>query len=270
MMKRVEIFLYADKDSTNPDRIGGLVPFRVNDKQIFFGPDQTPFRKDMRDRFMTYKDDISPEVELYMIGVNDLPKGAGTRKILWVGRINRFMTFEVASYLLNEPEFESLRNVTIGGHPGKNMSPLHLEPIVMLRKTVGYRHRSDYHGKVGRDGFPDWAKDVVEPNFKKDITIADKEIYIEDASNRKNILKRDCCFLCDNLFFADGKGLDFPDPVIALLSEWQPGQDVDNPGIFGYSKARDGSREMNKPKAKPMHIRWQIAERIMDNLLNHL
>ena len=268
-MKRVEIFLYADKASKNPDRIDNLVPFKVNDATLFFGADQTPFRKAMRERFLTYKDSIAPEVAIYMIGVNEMPKKPVERKILWVGRITRFMTFEVANTLLDEPGFESLRDVRLPKHPNMNMSPLHVEPVVMLGKTIGYRHRSDFHDKVGKDKLPEWAKDVVEPRFKNDITVAGKEIYIEDASNRKNILKRDCCFLCDNIFFAEGKGMDIPEKVIALLGEWQPGQGVDNPGIFGYSQARSGAREMNSPKNVPLHIRWQIAERIMDCILEN-
>ena len=268
-MKRVEIFLYADKASKDPDKIAGLVPFKVNDEVLFFGPDQTPFRKAMRERFLTHKDEFFPGVDIYVIGVNDMPKVPVARKILWIGRITRFMTFEVANLLLDEPGFESLLDVRLDKSPDKNMSPLHIEPVVMLRKTIGYRHRSDFHDKVGRDGLPDWAKDVVEPRFKKDVSVSGKEFYIEDASNRKNILKRDCCFLCENIFFADGQGMEITDDLITCLSEWQPGKNVDNPGIFGYSQTRVGSREMNKPPGMPIHIRWQIAERIMDCILGN-
>ncbi|MCK4720843.1 hypothetical protein KAU08_09295 [bacterium] len=267
-MKRIEIFLYVVKGSKDPDRIDGVVPYPAGDTQIFFGPDQTPFRRAMRERFLTHRDEIYPQIDIYIIGVNDLAKGASIRKILWVGRINRIMTFEVASNLLDEPEYESLIDVKLKKYPGKNMSPIHVEPVIMMGKTIGYKHRSDYRGKVGKDGFPEWAKDVVEPRFKRDVSITGDEFYIEDASNKTNILKRDCCFLCDRNFFADGEGLELTEELIEMLVEWQPGQDVDNPGIFGYSQGRDGNPVMNKPKSLPTHIRWQMAERMMEEILN--
>jgi hypothetical protein len=265
-MRRIEIFLCVDRNSRNPDRVDGLVPFRVDDEILFFGPDQTPLRAEFRKRFFTYKEDITPEVDLYVIGVNDIASPEETRKILWVGRITRLMSFALADGLLRDPRFAPLQDFRTEKEPDKNLSPLHIEPIVVMGNLSGYRHRTDYHDKVGRDGIPDWAKDVVDPRDRRDFGIAGKDLLLRDVSRRKKIFRRDCCFLCENLFFAQGQGMAIGDQIVSLLDQWQPGQGVDGVAIFGYSQAKDGRRVMNKLKGAALHIRFKIAEAMVDYL----
>ncbi len=268
-MRRIEIFLYVVAGNKSPDRIEGVVPFRVDDSHIFHGPDQTQFRKEMRDRFLTYSHSVAPEVEIYLAGVNELVDQS-PRKILWFGRITRVMTFEAAHKLLETPEFSSLENVELEGHAGKNMSPLHLEPIILVGHLGGYRHRSDYHSKTSRDGMPDWVKDVVDPGDKREFGITEKELLLKDLSRRKGVFKRDCCFLLENIFFAQGKGFPITDELVSMLRERQPGQDIDNVALFGHKLGKDGKKTIEKFSGKQLHIRWQIADRMLEYLLNNL
>lgn len=269
-MKRVEIFLCVDKASKDPDTVGGLVPFRISDEFLFFGPDQTPLRTEFRKRFFTHDDDIAPDVDIYLVGVNDVSKPDGIRKIIWIGKATRIMTFAIASYLLEDPRFAALEDVRLEKEPDKNMSPLHIDPVVLMGKLGGYRHRTDYHSKVGRDGIPEWAKDVVDPRDKKEFGIAGKELLLRDVSRSRKVFKRDCCILCENVFFAQGEGMPIEDRLVAFLDEWQPGKEVDSVAIFGYSQGKDGGRKMNKLKGPALHIRWRIAEGIVDYLSGNL
>jgi len=263
-MTQVEIFLYCDKLSKSPDKVTTNVPFRVSDKYIFFGPSEPAFRKELRDRFLIYTDDIKPQNEIYMVGVNDLTKGGEVRKILWVGKFLEIMTFELAFRLLKDPDWQSLEFVPDVKDPSINMSPLHLEPMEIMGNLSGYRHRSAYHPKVSKDGVPDWVKDIIDPRDMGEIMIKPDELLFEDISRSRKILKRDCCFTFDNIFFADGEGMSIDKELVALLDERQPGQGVDEVGIFGYSQGRDGKIKMNRQKGTSLHIRWSVAEGILE------
>lgn len=263
-MAQVEIFLYCDRLSKNPDRITTVIPFRVSDKHIFFGPGESSFRKELRDRFLIYTDNIAPQNDIYMVGVNDLTGSGSVRKILWVGKITKIMTFEIANRLLNDPEWQALDFVPDIKNPSKNISPLHVAPTEIMRKLSGYRHRSALHPKVGKDGVPDWVKDVLDPRDKGEILIKEDEFILEDLSRAKKILRRDCCFTCENIFFASGQGISIEKELVALLDERQPGQRVDEVGIFGYSQGRDGKLTMNKQKGSSLHIRWRVAEEMLE------
>jgi hypothetical protein len=264
-MVNKEIFLYVDKAFKDPDRVDGLVPFRVSDKYIFFGPGQTAFRKALRKRFLKYKNSVVPETEIHLVGVSDVSK-SGIRKVVWMGHMVRVMTFVEAFGLLEDPEFASLINVEIKGQPGKNMSPLHIEPMGIMGNLSGYRHRSSFHDKIDKDGIPEWVKDVMDPRDKDAFMIKPDEIMLEDLSQRSKVLTRDCCMLCGNEFFADGKGIEIGGEMVTVLDEWQPGQGVDSVGIFGYSQGRDGKKTMNKASTMPLHIRWNAAERLLEYL----
>lgn len=271
-MKRVEIFLCVDKASVDPDHVGGLVPFRVSDEFLFFGPDQTPLRAEFRKRFFTHTDDVKPDADLclYLVGVNDLSKPDAIRKIIWVGKIVNIMSFAVAGRLLDDPRFAVLDDVRLESEPEMNMSPLHIEAIDLMGKLGGYRHRSDYHAKVGKDGIPEWVKDVADPRDKREFGVAGKEFLLRDVTRARKVLKRDCCFLCENIFFAQGEGMPIGDRLVSLLAEAQPGQGVDGVAVFGYSQGKDGQRTMNKLKGPALHIRWRIADGILDQLLRSI
>ncbi|HDS30780.1 MAG TPA: hypothetical protein ENN67_07025 [Firmicutes bacterium] len=267
-MEQNEFFLYVIKGNKNPDKIEGLVPFCVSDKYIFFGPGDTAFRKVFRDRFLSRSDEFSPTSSIFVIGVND-PLKEPVRKILWVGKLTNVMTFFNAYRLIDEPEFQSLDVVEIDGKPGENHSPLHVMPIGLMGKLSGYRHRTKYHDKIDRDGLPEWVKDIVDPRDKAGISITGDDMMLVDISKRKDVLRRDVCFLCENIFFASEKGMEIDNELVSILDQHQPGAGVDNVAIFGYSQSRSGSRTMNKIKSTHLHIRWKLADRFVEYVMKH-
>ncbi len=268
-MANTEIFLTVEKGCKNHDTIECQVPFRVNDEYIFYGGGNTAFRKDLRKRYLRYDHEAVPETEIYVVGVNDLPAKNPQRKVIWIGKMIKVMTFAIASRLLDDPAFESLEEVKSEKEPGKNLSPLHLHPLVLMGNLSGYIHRSDHNSKVGKDGIPHWVKDVMDPREKGNVTITKDQVLLEDLSQRTKVFNRDCCFLCENLFFAQTKGIEITDKLIEMLDEKQPGQNVDNPGIFGYKQGRDGKTSMVKQTGAPLHIRWNLAERMIDYLMEN-
>lgn len=263
-MPQNEIFLYVIKGNNDPDNIRDQIPFRVSDNHIFFGPGEPAFRKVFKDRFLSRSDDYKPENDIYVVGVNDLPKKNPTRKILWAGKLTRVMTFFKVHELLENPEFESL--IHVEGKKGGNVSPLHVEPIGLLGKIQGYRHRSDYHDKTGKDKIPDWVKDLIEPREKHAVTIEGKDMLLLDMSRRTEILKRDVCFLCENIFFAQGKGMPIDSEMVSVLDQHQPGAGVDDVAIFGYGQKKTGEREMARLKGTHLHIRWKLADRFVEQV----
>ncbi len=269
-MSRTEIFLYVVTGNKNPDEVESVVPFRVSDSHIFFGPDQVSFRKEFRDRFFTHgQNDVVPEMDIYVVGVNELPKDP-VRKILWIGRIERVMTFWVAHRLLDDPEFESLRDIRTKKDPDVNMSPLHVEPQELVGNLSGYRHRSGLHSKLDRDGIPEWVKDVVDPRDRGMFSISESELMLSDISMSRKVFRRDCCFLCENIFFAQGEGMPITDEFVSMLDERQPGKGADGVALFGYKQARDGSKSVEKFRGKQLHIRWIVADKMLDYLMSNI
>jgi hypothetical protein len=219
-----------------------------------------------RDRFLSRSDEHTPSSSIYVVGVND-PGKEPIRKILWVGRVTQVMTFFNANRLLDDPGFKSLENVEVDGRPGENHSPLHVAPIGLLGKLSGYRHRSLFHSKADRDGLLEWVKDLVDPRDKRRVTIRGNDMMLVDLSRRRDILKRDVCFACENIFFAQGQGMPIERELVSILDQHQPGAGVDEVGIFGYSQSRGGSRTMNKIKGTHLHIRWKLADRFVEYVM---
>ncbi|HEX9745447.1 MAG TPA: hypothetical protein VGB30_08460 [bacterium] len=260
-----EVLVYVVKPGKNPDKIDGNIPFPVNDRILFFGPGDANLRKYMRDRFLTHTDDYRLQTDVYMMGVSEVSK-ENVRKVLWLGKVTRVMTFEIAASLLKKPEFKSLDFVPHPRKPEVNVSPLHVDPVVVVGNLMGYKRRTDLHPKVNKDGMPDFAKDIIHPADKGYFSFLEDEFIFDGVTDRRMALKRDCCFLCETIFYADGKGMEITDELAAIFSEKQPGQGVDKVGLFGYSQSRDGSRKMNDVKGPHLHFKFKHAEKLMNYL----
>ena len=59
-----------------------------------------------------------------------------------------------------------------------------------------------------------------------------------NASEKKSVFTRDCCFICDNIFFADGKGIDIDDVILEILEDEQIKPGISSYSIFGGSRGR--------------------------------
>ena len=168
--------------------------------------------------------------DLYVIGLNG-SNSRKERKIIWAGRILKILTFEKAYHIFSsDKRFKKMMQ--------RQDSPLHLEPIYDSGKTfIGYKLRSAEHADNNK-----WVLDVVIDKADPRIIIKNKSLILKDPSKRKEIFLRDCCFLCENIFFAKGKGIDIDKEILNIFKKVQLlKKGIDNYAIFGLRK--DGSAD---------------------------
>ncbi len=253
-MIKKELFLYVVGASPDPDNIKNhcKVPFEVNDEIIFFGPCKKSLRVQLRKRFLAACDDLTPDEDIYIAGVN-CTNSIRMRKILWAGKVTRIMTFETAWNGLTENKYTKMRSL--------ENSPLHLMPEYDERGFfTGYEHCSTYH----KD---DWVMDVIRS--KKDLaeTILERDrITLRNPAEKERVFKRDCCFLCENIFFVDKQGVPITNDMVEILQEAQPRQDIDRYAIFGYDK-RGAVKGLRNTQ---LHMVGKIADRMMDLIRKHI
>lgn len=220
------LFLYVVASSTNPDWVECVVPYRIDEKLIFFGPCKKRLRERLRNQYLKTSAVLQPEEDIFVIGLNG-GNSQRVRKIVWAGRINRLMTFETAYNTLTGPEFQEMRS--------HEYSPLHLKPVYdRAGKFLGYQH-------ISREHEESWVLDIVGRNDPSQVEVRGNQLLLRPGSNRQQIFGRDCCFLCDNLFFAAGTGQAITDEMLALLQQAQPTKQINSYALFGYRN--DGSAE---------------------------
>lgn len=225
----VTLFLYILAASSDPDNIDCMVPYRINDQRIFFGPCKRRLREWLRDKYLHATDDYSLQNHetLSVVGFN-ASNSQRLRRIVWAGHITRVMTFEVAYETLKGPTFNEMRSL--------KRSPLHLEPCYdRQHRFEGYRLVSKYHCSKN-----EWVTDVVRPNALKQRKARHQgnRILLAPGEDRRQVFTRDCCFLCDNIFYAQGGGIPINDAIVGILRRAQPDRrdQVDDYAIFGRRK----------------------------------
>ena len=126
----MKVFVYIVAASKDPNNVECVVPFEVNDDLIFFGPCEKRLRENFYEWYLKSspngEKDVSSE-DLYVIGLNgsNLRK---ERKIIWVGKILKILTFEKAYHICSsDKRFKDMMQ--------RQDSPLHLEPIYDSGKT---------------------------------------------------------------------------------------------------------------------------------------
>lgn len=208
------------------------MPYEIDEETLFFGPCKRRLREKYYNDFLrgSGKGEVELTESRYLLGFNGSNQNK-IRKIIFLGKIRKVLTFKRAYDLLsgNAKFKEMVDDVE---------SPLHLKPI-----RDGYEHRSELHEEKEREN--EWVKDVIDKNKDiKHVEVKGNKLLLKDPSLRKDIFVRDCCFLCDNLFFAKGKGIDIDKRILNILKENQDKkEDIDKYSIFG--KDKDG-----RPKGK--------------------
>jgi len=204
-VKNMRLYSYILSASKNPDKIKCQVPYKLNDKKetIFFGACKRNLRKLLAKECNLIEKKIAiPKTDIYLLGFN----GSNTvRKIVWMGKIEKLFTFEEAyNIFYNNSEFPELKSDT--------ESPLHLKPI-SENNRFGYELISEFHKKNDQ-----WVTDIV--NSVEDVDIEGKKFFLKKGYSREKLVK-DCCFICENIFFADGqgKGIEINDEISDYLSK---------------------------------------------------
>lgn len=207
-------FVYIVGASNNPDDICCMVPFRIDDKYIFFGP----CKKGLREKFKKeYSQKFIDNEDIFIIGLN-AANHERKRNIVWAGKVIKLMTFKEA---YNNSILRKLRN-----YDDLPKSPLHVKPVSHGYQLVSVLHAED----------DEWINDLVSKGNKNKIKHNKKENIITGLSNEDKTFDRDLCFLTSNIFFAKdyGKGIEITDNMMNLFKEVQPEKEgVDSYAIFG-------------------------------------
>ena len=220
----MKVFVYVVGKSNNPDAIECMVPYKVNENTIFFGPCKKPLREHLYERYLKNSDDGEAEISdgIYVVGVNAY-NPQKIRNIVWVGKIVKVLTFERAyNVLSSKEEFKEMMK--------EKWSPLHLKPLYENGTFIGYGLRSKMHEEED-----EWILDIIKKKDDPNAKLEGKCLYLKDPSKRKNVFIRDCVFLCKNIFFAEGKGIDIDSDILSIFKKAQPGKSISKYAIFGLS-----------------------------------
>lgn len=66
----ISLFLYVVSASTNPDKVDCFVPYRINEKWIFFGPCKKRLRERFWKQFLNQADHLVLDQDVFLVGVN--------------------------------------------------------------------------------------------------------------------------------------------------------------------------------------------------------
>ena len=226
MVKNMKVYLYILGACSNPDKIPeNCVPFKIDEELIFFGP----CKRRLREKF--YKDskellraqgerDVS-EKGLYLVGFN-ASNPQKRRKIVWCGKVTRVMTFERAFHLMiSNPRFKDLLE--------RRDSQLHLEPVYDGGDLKGYKLRSNFHIRK-----KEWVRDLTSKERDHRMEITRKSLILKNPEERWELLNRDACFFCENIFFAEEQGIEIKSGILDILQEEDPSADEYH--IFGKGR----------------------------------
>jgi hypothetical protein len=72
-----KLFLYVVKSSPDPNDVNCLVPWRIDDKEIFFGPCMRSLRRKLRHQYLGELNIIHPNEDIFLVGVN----GSNSKRI---------------------------------------------------------------------------------------------------------------------------------------------------------------------------------------------
>ena len=242
MKKRQEflkIYLYIVRETRSSDSVTCKVPYKINPNLIFFGPCMINLRADFYKEYL--KNSISgiEEVneEIYFIGMSGskVPKAKKNeiRKIVWMGKLLKVLTFEqMYNYIENLADENLKKDILLMKQ--EKCSPIHIKPIYDERgKFKGYQVRSDLH--------INWIRDVMSNNNDSNVEIKEKILTLKENVDRKEVLDRDCCFLFSNIFFANGNGIDIDNEILSILRKAQPNEKDEISKYYTFGKNKNGS-----------------------------
>ena len=227
-MKVLSYILSAD----NLDYIRCNVPYEINEDLIFFGPCKKRLREHFYKQYL--KNSLDDEIDItsdniYIIGLNG-SNSKRKRKIVWVGKVLKILTFEKAYNTFSKDSgFKKMMD--------EEESPLHLKPIYNNKGIfIGYKLKSTMHEENN-----EWILDIITRRDNSNVKLEGKSLILKDPSKRKETFVRDCVFCCENIFFATGKGIDIDDKILEIFKKSQGKINIDNYAIFGYRN--DGSAD---------------------------
>lgn len=239
------VWMYVLNSSKDPDNVGCVVPWMVDEELIYFGPCKRRLRERLRREYLadgyTY---TAVSDDLYIVSVNG-SNAKRVRKVVTAGKLSEVMTFADAATRLDMDRFAEMRD--------DPMSPLHVRPVLVGGKLVGYRHASREH----IDG-DDWIGDLTSK--PEQVSLSGRTIRLRPGAAAKDVFDRDCCMLLGNLFFAQGEGIQVDAEAVAILKAAQPGvAGIDDYAVFGV----DSLGQANGLRGWFLEIEGKAAEQFV-------
>lgn len=217
-------YLYVVGASSDPNHVTCCVPWRVDDREIYFGPCKKRLREHLKKTLLGDRQEVRPSPDIYLVGFNALPSPAGPRTVVWAGRMTRAMTFARAADLFVGKRYEAML--------ATQDSPLNVLPV-----RDGEGRLRGYQFRPNGDHPHDWPADLVVN--RAGVTLEGDRLLLRPGVSPAEGFGRDLGFTLDNLFFADGKGLVVDDQLVAILEAAQPGTaGIDKVAVFGRTADR--------------------------------
>jgi hypothetical protein len=215
-----QVWIYTVSASSDPDHVRCVVPWRVDEQLIFFGPCKKRIRERLRRQFLgPATNHATATDDLFIVGING-SNHVGIRKIVWAGKLSEVMTFAEADLRLKGDRFRKLRE--------HRSSPLHVRPIVESGDLVGYEHVSDEHINDQK-----WVSDLVSGSADRNVRVEGRKLILRRGTLWQ-VFDRDCCMLLENSFFAEGQGIEFDQEAVEILRQTQLGKSgIGRYAVFG-------------------------------------
>ena len=212
------------------DAVSSLVPYKLNNDELFFGPCKKKIREEIKRKYLKEKDYLNlttSKLNIYIVGINpNLPNNGTVRSLIFAGKIKEIFTFKQAwikykklartDEAVNKMIFSSNdENCGCGQKTENNVvknsslnlnSPLHLIPV-KKENVEGYKHRTSMHKH-------NWITDILSANELKNYITENKikgkikdflktNKTVEIYKTKGIEFQRDCCFSLENIFFSD-------------------------------------------------------------------
>ncbi|MCX5828283.1 MAG: hypothetical protein NTV58_09835 [Deltaproteobacteria bacterium] len=225
-----QVFIYVLAASKDPEEIHCQVPWCVDEDLIFFGPCKKRIRELLRKNYLLPdKSHSNVDEDIFIVGVNGSNR-MKIRKVVWAGRLSEVMTFAEAYKRMQGSRYLKLRNHL--------SSPLHVKPVSLNGKFIGYEHVSNEH--IEKDS---WVLDLVSNRTNHNVLLEGRRLILQPEKTEQ-VFDRDCCMFLENRFFAAGHGLEFDEVALEILRNAQPGKlGINHYAIFGRQKKGKGNAE---------------------------
>jgi hypothetical protein len=239
------VWMYVLDSSKDPDNVRCVVPWMVDESLIYFGPCKRRLREQLRRKYLTRgRTHSTVNDDLYIVSVNG-SNAKRVRKVVSAGKLSEVMTFAEAAGRLDGDRFSEVRNDL--------MSPLHVRPVIEGGSLVGYRHISFEHIEDN-----EWIADLTSKPEK--VSLVGRTIRLQPGATARDVLDRDCCMVLDNVFFAQGEGIQFDQEAVSILKATQPGvKGIDDYAVFGV----DSVGQANGLRGRFLEIEGMVADRFV-------
>ena len=264
-----EVWTYIVAASKSANNLTCGVPYKVNDDFIFFGPCMKNYRKSLYEKYLKNEKVEKKNIDddIYFLGMSGSKvknaKKYEIRKILWFGKLLSVFSFGAMHKFIDSIEKKSL-NIDFKKMRKLSDSPLHIQPIIENYQFKGYELRSTYHrGK--------WFKDIATDKSKLKIC-NEKKVELKTPEEQFQVFDKDCCLLFQNLFYAEGKGLEIDNEILNIFKEHPKlslRADTITSPYFIYGKIKD-TRNAIGLQGKGLKFKGLLSQKLLDCLLERI